>query len=70
MKAANWDISGMHCDSCAQTIKALLDAEPGVKATEVSYPAATARVLYDAALTDEVTLAAAVQRAGFKVHAR
>ncbi|MGH6885515.1 MAG: heavy-metal-associated domain-containing protein [Geminicoccales bacterium] len=37
----------MHCDGCAETIKALLSLEAGVEAVSVSYREGRARVSYD-----------------------
>jgi copper chaperone CopZ len=62
-------IDGMHCDGCAETIKALLTLETGVKAVNVSYPERRAHVLYDPAAIDEVKLVAAIQKGGYKVTA-
>lgn len=70
MKTLTVTIDGMHCDGCAETIKALLTIEAGVKATDVSYPERRARVLYDPTATDEAKLVAAVEKGGYKVTAR
>ena len=69
MKTLAISIEGMHCDGCAETIKALLTVETGVKAAVVSYPDGRARVLYDPACADEETLVAAIERGGYKVTA-
>jgi len=63
-------IEGMHCDGCAQTIKVLLDREPGVKTAAVSFKAGEARVLYDAAVTSAEQLIATVGKPGYHVVAR
>lgn len=67
MKTATLTIEGMHCAGCAQTIEMLLAAEPGVKEAAVSFESKDARVLYDAALTREERLAAAIEKAGYRV---
>jgi copper chaperone CopZ len=67
MKTVVLGIEGMHCDGCAETIKALLAVESGVKAASVSYPERSARVLYDPAVVDEAKLVAAIERGGYKV---
>jgi len=69
MKTLVIAIEGMHCDGCAETIKALLTVETGVKAATVSYPDGRARVLYDPATVDEGKLVAAIERGGYKVTA-
>jgi copper chaperone len=67
MKTLTVTIEGMHCDGCAETIKALLTLETGVKAVNVSYPERRARVLYDPAAVDEARLVAAIEKVGYKV---
>jgi copper chaperone len=69
MKTLTVTIEGMHCDGCAETIKALLTLETGVKAVNVSYPERRARVLYDPAAIDEAKLRAAIKKAGYRVTA-
>jgi len=56
----------MHCDGCAETVKALLGAEDGVLAAEVSFEGCGARVLYDPARTDEARIARAIGRPGYR----
>ena len=67
MKSLVITIEGMHCDGCAETIKALLDVEAGVKASTVSFKEGRARVLYDPAVIDEGKIAAVITRMGYKV---
>lgn len=69
MKTLTVTIEGMHCDGCAETIKALLTLETGVKAVNVSYPERRARVLYDPATVDKARLVAAIEKVGYKVTA-
>jgi len=67
MKTLVATIEGMHCDGCAETIKALLAVEAGVKAATVSFQEGHARVLYDPAIVDEKKLVAAIEKGGYKV---
>lgn len=67
MKTLVARIEGMHCDGCAETIKALLAIEPGVRASTVSFKQGGARVLYDPALTNEAKLIATIETAGYSV---
>ena len=67
MKTVFLQIEGMHCDGCAETIKALLDIVAGVKVSSVSFKDGSARVLYDPAVADEAKLVAAVEKGGYKV---
>lgn len=70
MKSATFKIDGMRCEACARTIQAVITTEHGVQTAAVSFPDRQARVLYDPKATSEDTLAASVERAGFKVAAR
>ena len=67
MKTVFLQIQGMHCGGCAETIKALLAVEAGVKASRVSFKEGSARVLYDPAQMDESRLIAAIEKGGYKV---
>jgi len=67
MKSLELKIEGMHCDGCAATIEALLAREPGVKVTSVSYAAGGGRILYNPGATDPSRLAAAIEKAGYRV---
>ena len=66
MKTAIFTVSGMHCDGCAETVKALLAREPGVKTSTVSFQEAKARLLYDPAATSPERLIAVIERAGYR----
>ena len=70
MKSATFKIEGMHCDGCAQAIKALVEREPGVKAITVSYKNRAARVLYDPQAIGEDRLVAAIEKPGYRVRRR
>ena len=60
-------IEGMHCDGCAEIIKALLSLEAGVETVSVSYQEGRARVSYDPAAVDPAKLVAAIKKCGYKV---
>ena len=47
MKTATFKIDGMNCDACANTIKSLVEREPGVRMVSVSFKEREARVLYN-----------------------
>lgn len=70
MKTATLKIEGMHCDGCANTIKALVERQPGVQMATVSFDEGQARILYDPRITGEDRLVAAVQQPGFRVVGR
>lgn len=70
MKSVTLKIEGMHCDGCANTIKALVQRELGVKTVAVTFEGGEARIFYDPATTDEERLVAMVERPGFRVTSR
>ena len=63
-------VEGMHCNHCAETIKAVVEREPGVKAAAVSFEGGVARILYDPEATGANRLVATVGRLGYRVTAR
>ena len=67
MKSMTFKIEGMRCEGCAKTIRSLVEHEPGVKNTDVSFKDSEARILFDAQATSEERLVAAIQKPGFKV---
>lgn len=67
MKTATFKIEGMHCTGCAQTIKTLVEKEPGVRIATVSFKDGQAQVLYDPHAADEDRLVAAIQQPGYRV---
>jgi copper chaperone CopZ len=70
MKSVTLKVEGMHCDGCAQTIKSLISAEPGVRAATVSFKDGEARILYDPQATSVERLAGAIEKPGYRVVGR
>ncbi|HYZ25489.1 MAG TPA: heavy metal-associated domain-containing protein [Geminicoccaceae bacterium] len=70
MKSVTLAIEGMHCEGCAQTIEALIGAEPGVRAADVSYEERQARILYDPQTVGEDELVKVIEKGGYRVPAR
>ena len=58
-------VKNMYCAACPQTVKASLQAVPGVKQAVVSYKDKTAIVTYDDAKADIQALIAATTNAGY-----
>jgi mercuric ion binding protein len=58
-------VKNMYCAACPHTVKASLQAVPGVKAVTVSYEDKTAMVTYDDTRTDVKALTAATTNAGY-----
>jgi copper chaperone len=67
VKSVTFKIEGMHCDGCAETLKALLQRERGVRTVAVTFASREAKVLYDPAVIIEEQLVAAAQRPGYRV---
>ena len=67
MKTAIFKIEGVNCDACANTIKSLLEKEPGVRMASVSFSERQARVLYDPQSVQEDRLVDTIQKPGFRV---
>ena len=70
MKTTIFEIEGMNCDACANTIKSLVEKEPGVRMASVSFGDGQARVLYDPQSVAEERLVEAIQKPGFRVVGR
>ncbi len=70
MKTTIFKIEGMRCDACANTIRSIVEKEPGVRMTSVSFDDQRARVLYDPNVIAEEQIAQAIQRPGFRVVGR
>ena len=67
MKTATFTIEGTHCDGCANTIKTLIERQPGVQMATVSFADHQARIVYDPRAVDELRLVAAIEKPGFRV---
>jgi len=61
-------IDGMYCASCVVSIEHELEAVPGVRVATVNPATDEATVVYEPAKVGTAALAAAVERAGYKVH--
>lgn len=70
MKTTVFRIEGMNCDACANTIRGLVEKEPGVQMASVSFGDRRARVLYDPQTIGEERLVETIQKPGFRVVGR
>jgi copper chaperone CopZ len=70
MKTTIFRIEGMNCEACANTIKGLVEKEPGVRMASVSFAEGQARVLYDPDATPEDRLVQVIQKPGIRIVAR
>lgn len=67
MMTALLKIDGMRCNRCADTVKSVVERQPGVQAADVSYDQSLARILYDPEAIAEDRLVATVQKLGYRV---
>jgi copper chaperone len=70
MKTTTFKIEGMRCDGCAETIKTLIEREPGVRMARVSFEGREACVLYDSQAVADDRLAAVIEKPGFRIVSR
>jgi copper chaperone CopZ len=70
MNSVTFRIEGMHCSGCAATMALLLQRSAGVQRASASFDTGEARVFYDPAAVAEEDLAAAIERAGYRVASR
>lgn len=67
MKAKRFDIFGMVCPACPKALEIKLEQIPGVTSAEADLSRGTTTVVYDADVTDEVSIAEEIHRSGFGV---
>lgn len=67
MKTLTFRIEGLRSAGCADMLKALVCAEPGVYAADVSLEPPEARVLFDPRSTDSRRLVALIETPGYRV---
>ena len=67
MKTALLKIDGMRCNGCADTVKSVVERQPGVQVAEVSHDQSQARILYDPEAIAEDRLVATVEKLGYRV---
>lgn len=71
VKTVTFKIDGMHCEGCAQTIKALVATVAGVQVADVSFNDSQARILFEPKSINEDELVKAVENGGrFRVTGR
>lgn len=70
MTTVTFRIEGLRSAGCADMVKALLCAEPGVYAADVSLEPPEVRVLFDAGATDSRRLVALIETPGYRVTGR
>ena len=66
IKTQQFNITGMHCASCAGLIERSLKKVPGIKEANVNFAIEKARILYDPDLVTAEQLINAVKKAGYQ----
>ena len=67
METLNWNISGMHCDGCADRLQKVLSGKAGVQSAKVSFPDKQAFLEYDSSAISSDQIKDAVEKAGFEI---
>lgn len=67
LKTAIFPVEGLHCAACAARVEKTLSRLDGVHAAACSFATLEARVEFDPALTSPDAMAAAVERAGYRL---
>ena len=63
---AELNIEGMHCDSCAATIRETLEETAGVREADVTFKRKTAIVEFDEETVQQSTLVKKIQDLGYQ----
>ncbi|HEX8072603.1 MAG TPA: cation transporter [Pyrinomonadaceae bacterium] len=63
---AEFHIKGMHCESCAASIKETLEETAGVRAADVTFNGKTADVEFDEQVVQPQTLIKKIQDLGYQ----
>jgi copper chaperone CopZ len=68
LKTLRFNISGMHCTSCALTIDLDLEEIPGVKSAKTNYAKSITEVEYDPGQVSQENIIAAIAKTGYQVY--
>lgn len=69
MNTVTFKIGGMRCDGCAERIRTLLAAVPGVREASASFAGSAARVRYNPHTVGENRLLEVIEGGGFTADA-
>ncbi len=67
MQTVTLKVKGMTCQGCVKSVKSVLEGIDGVGRAEVSLEKGEAQVEYDPMRTNDETLRAAIEGAGYEV---
>ena len=63
---AEFHIKGMHCESCAASIRETLEDTAGVRSADVTFSGKTAVVEFDDGVVQQATLVKKIQDLGYQ----
>lgn len=66
MKQTTFEVAGMACDGCEESVVEALEALEGVSAATANHEADEVRVEHDVATVDESAIATAIEDAGYE----
>ena len=66
METVNWNISGMHCDGCANRLQKVLSGKEGVQSAKASFAEKQASLEYDSVIISQEQLQDTIEKAGFE----
>ncbi|MBI3282691.1 heavy-metal-associated domain-containing protein [Candidatus Curtissbacteria bacterium] len=67
LSAISWQLSGMHCTSCAVDIDLTLEDIKGVSESKTNYARSTIIIQYDRALVDKSKIRKEIEKLGYTV---
>ena len=67
IETLNWNISGMHCEGCAERLQKVLSGKAGVLSVRVSFLDKHAFLEYDSTAISSYQIKDAVEKAGFEI---
>jgi copper chaperone len=68
METTTFDINGMTCSGCVNSVTRVLQAVSGVVDAKVTLTPGQAKIQFDPALANVSLLKAAIEDAGYEVH--
>jgi copper chaperone CopZ len=63
-----FDVSGLSCSSCANTVQRTLSRLEGIKSADVNFSASSATVEYDPTIVSPDQMQEAVEKVGYKLN--
>jgi copper chaperone len=67
MEQRIFQVTGMHCDGCAERIQTLVGRLDGIRQAQASYPSGEVRVAFEPSRIAESTIRERIEQAGFQI---